>query len=90
MHRDKAKNTAAAQKQRNYDIIRSLIRRRWSHNWMTKTCAWYATMREREASEACLHARGISGYGYESLTKLPQVPGTGMRVLENLQKFFVG
>ena len=31
-----------------------------------------------------------SGYGYESCTELTEVPGTGMNVLENLQKFFVG
>ena len=30
-----------------------------------------------------------SGYGYESLTKLPKVPGTGMEVLQNFQKFRV-
>ena len=31
-----------------------------------------------------------SGYGYECGTKLPEVPGTGMNVLQNLQKLFVG
>ena len=30
-----------------------------------------------------------SGYGYESLTELPEVPGTGMKVLQNFQKFRV-
>ena len=31
-----------------------------------------------------------SGYGYECRTVLTEVPGTGMNVLQNLQKFFVG
>ena len=31
-----------------------------------------------------------SGYGCECRTELPEVPGTGMNVLQNLQKFFVG
>ena len=31
-----------------------------------------------------------SGYGYECRTELKEVPGTGMNVLQNLQKFFVG
>ena len=31
-----------------------------------------------------------SGYGYECHTELPGVPGTGMNVLQNSQKFFVG
>ena len=31
-----------------------------------------------------------SGYGYECRTELPEVPGTGMNVLQNSQKFFVG
>ena len=31
-----------------------------------------------------------SWYGYECRTELPEVPGTGMNVLQNLQKFFVG
>ena len=31
-----------------------------------------------------------SGYGYECHTELPQVPDTGMNVLQNSQKFFVG
>ena len=30
-----------------------------------------------------------SGYGYESLTKLPEVPGTDMEVLQNFQEFRV-
>ena len=30
-----------------------------------------------------------SGYAYERHTELPKVPGTGMNVLQNLQKFFV-
>ena len=30
-----------------------------------------------------------SGYGYESLTELPEVPGTGMKVLPNFQNFRV-
>ena len=29
------------------------------------------------------------GYGYECRTELPEVPGTGMNVLQNLQKVFV-
>ena len=32
---------------------------------------------------------GSSGYGYECRTGLTEVPGTGMNVLQNLQKFFV-
>ena len=32
----------------------------------------------------------ISGYGYDCRTELPEVPGTGMNVLQNLHKFFVG
>ena len=35
-------------------------------------------------------AYGSSGYGYESRTELTEIPGTGMNVLQNLQKFFVG
>ena len=31
-----------------------------------------------------------SGYGHECRTELPEVPGTGMNVLHNLQKLFVG
>ena len=31
-----------------------------------------------------------SGYGYECRAELPEVPGTGMNVLQNSQKFFVG
>ena len=31
-----------------------------------------------------------SRYGYECPTELTEVPGTGMSVLQNLQKFFVG
>ena len=31
-----------------------------------------------------------SGYGYEGRTELPEVPGSGMNVLQNLQIFFVG
>ena len=31
-----------------------------------------------------------SGYGYGSLTELTEVPGTGMEVLQNSQKFRVG
>ena len=31
-----------------------------------------------------------SGYGYECRTELTEVPGTGMNVLQNLQKFVVG
>ena len=31
-----------------------------------------------------------SGYRYECRTELPEVPGTGMNALQNLQKFFVG
>ena len=31
-----------------------------------------------------------SVYGYECRTELPEVPGTGMNVLQNLRKFFVG
>ena len=31
-----------------------------------------------------------SGYGYDCRTELPEVPRTGMNVLQNLQKFFVG
>ena len=31
-----------------------------------------------------------SGYRYESRTKVPEVLGTGMNALQNLQKFFVG
>ena len=31
-----------------------------------------------------------SGYGYECDTELPEVPGTGMDVLQTSQKFFVG
>ena len=31
-----------------------------------------------------------SGYGYECHTELPEVAGTGMNVLQNSQKFFVG
>ena len=31
-----------------------------------------------------------SGYGYECRTEIPEVPGTGMKVLQNFQKFFVG
>ena len=31
-----------------------------------------------------------SGYGYECCTELPELPGTGMHVLQNLQKFSVG
>ena len=31
-----------------------------------------------------------SGYGYECRTELTEIPGTGMDVLQNLQKFFVG
>ena len=31
-----------------------------------------------------------SGYGYECRTELIEVPGRGMNVLQNLQKFFVG
>ena len=31
-----------------------------------------------------------SGYGYESLTELPEVPGTGMKILPNFQKFWAG
>ena len=31
-----------------------------------------------------------SRYGYECRTELPELPGTGMNVLRNLQKFFVG
>ena len=31
-----------------------------------------------------------SGYGYECRTELTEVPGTGMNVLQNLQKFCVG
>ena len=27
------------------------------------------------------------GYGYESLTEVPEAPGTGMKVLQNFQKF---
>ena len=34
-----------------------------------------------------IHTR--SGYGYESLTELPEVPGTGMKVLQNFQNFRV-
>ena len=30
-----------------------------------------------------------SGYGYECLTELTEVPGTGMKVVHNLQKFRV-
>ena len=30
------------------------------------------------------------GYGYECRTELPEVPGTGINVLQNLQKFSVG
>ena len=30
------------------------------------------------------------GYGYECRTELPEVPGTGINVLQNIQKFFVG
>ena len=30
-----------------------------------------------------------SGYGYESLTELPELPGTGMKVLQNFQNFRV-
>ena len=30
-----------------------------------------------------------SGYGYDCRTELQEVPGTGMNVLQNLQKFFV-
>ena len=30
-----------------------------------------------------------SGYGYESLTELPEVSVTGMEVLQNFQKFRV-
>ena len=30
-----------------------------------------------------------SGYGYESLTELPDVPGTGMKILQNFQNFRV-
>ena len=31
-----------------------------------------------------------SGYGYECRTGLPEVLGTGMTVVQNIQKFFVG
>ena len=31
-----------------------------------------------------------SGYGYKCHTEVPEVPGTGMNVLQNSQKFFVG
>ena len=31
-----------------------------------------------------------SGYGCERHTELPEVPGTGINVLQNSQKFFVG
>ena len=31
-----------------------------------------------------------SGYGCECHTELPEVPGTGMNVLQNSQKFFLG
>ena len=31
-----------------------------------------------------------SGYGYECHTEGPEVPGTGMSVLQNSHKFFVG
>ena len=30
-----------------------------------------------------------SGYGYESLTELPEVPGRGVKVLQNFQNFRV-
>ena len=33
--------------------------------------------------------RRSSGYGYESLTELSEVPGTGMKVLQNFEKFRV-
>ena len=33
--------------------------------------------------------RRSSGYGYESLTELPEVSGTGMKVLQNFPKFRV-
>ena len=33
--------------------------------------------------------RRSSGYGYESLTEFPEVPGTGMKVLQNFQNFRV-
>ena len=32
----------------------------------------------------------IAGYGHECRTELPEVPGTGMNVPQNSQKFFVG
>ena len=31
-----------------------------------------------------------SGYGHACRTELTEVPGTGMNVLQNLQKLFVG
>ena len=34
-------------------------------------------------------AYGSSGYGYEWRTEITEVPGTGMNVLQNLQKLFV-
>ena len=37
----------------------------------------------RDCSRSC-------GYGYEYRTELADVPGTGMNLLQNLQKIFVG
>ena len=55
----------------------------------------YEIMPSLVGSEMCIRDRAYrayrsSGYGYESCTELTEVPGTGMNVLENLQKFFVG
>ena len=38
---------------------------------------WHGSYRTHRSSE----------YGYESLTELPEVPGTGMKVLHNFQNF---
>ena len=40
--------------------------------------------------ERAYRAYSSSGYGYEYRTELTEVSGTGVNVLQNLQKFFVG
>ena len=48
----------------------------------------YRTDRSSERVQNMLYP--YPGYCGHGVTELPEVPGTGMKVLQNLQKFFVG
>ena len=74
----------------NFQKFRVLWRRRTE---LTKVPSGYKTCCTRTPGIVATGAQNfpeLRVYGYECRAELPEVPGTGMNVLQNLQKFFVG